>query len=259
MEESVRGFESIRTNCLGDCRCNASCAQAWTGAFLESRMPVRQKWRDCWSFWKLKILHLDLLTIWTRFASFPHPKCRLPSIKNMSYDKTQNCDDSNVICDMQSFTTKTNHGTWWFWCYLRYSHVWFTASVWTCYAIHISVNGRAISVELLLHDWDQIVLLVQVKGEWKLVYSTISILGSKRTKLGLRDFIALGDFVQIIDVDQVGLHTEISEWGRNLYECQPLTSFVTSWCLHIICYAACCDLWLHSQAMNCLCKEVNTH
>ena len=50
-------------------------------------------------------------------------------------------------------------------------------------------------------------LLVQVKGEWKLLYSTISILGSKRTKLGLRDFIALGDFLQIIDVDQVGLRT----------------------------------------------------
>lgn len=45
--------------------------------------------------------------------------------------------------------------------------------------------------------------LNQVKGDWKLLYSTISILGSKRTKLGLRDFINLGDFVQIIDVDQV--------------------------------------------------------
>lgn len=54
-------------------------------------------------------------------------------------------------------------------------------------------------------------LLVQVKGEWKLLYSTISILGSKRTKLGLRDFIALGDFLQIIDVDQVGLRTLFSE------------------------------------------------
>lgn len=42
-----------------------------------------------------------------------------------------------------------------------------------------------------------------MKGDWKLLYSTISILGSKRTKLGLRDFINLGDFVQIIDVDQV--------------------------------------------------------
>lgn len=44
--------------------------------------------------------------------------------------------------------------------------------------------------------------LDKVKGEWKLLYSTISILGSKRTKLGLRDFINLGDFVQIIDVEQ---------------------------------------------------------
>ncbi|URE30321.1 hypothetical protein MUK42_07439 [Musa troglodytarum] len=40
----------------------------------------------------------------------------------------------------------------------------------------------------------------KVDGCWKLVYSTISILGSTRTKLGLRDFISLGDFFQIIDV-----------------------------------------------------------
>lgn len=40
-------------------------------------------------------------------------------------------------------------------------------------------------------------------GCWKLIYSTISILGKKRTKLGLRDFISLGDFLQIIDVKQV--------------------------------------------------------
>ncbi|KAF5480622.1 hypothetical protein F2P56_001358 [Juglans regia] len=41
--------------------------------------------------------------------------------------------------------------------------------------------------------------LDKVDGCWKLVYSTITILGSKRTKLGLRDFISLGDFFQIID------------------------------------------------------------
>ncbi|XP_042495710.1 fibrillin-5, chloroplastic isoform X2 [Macadamia integrifolia] len=40
--------------------------------------------------------------------------------------------------------------------------------------------------------------LDQVGGCWKLVYSTISILGSKRTKLGLRDFITLGEFFQTI-------------------------------------------------------------
>ncbi|KAL5555737.1 hypothetical protein UlMin_037973 [Ulmus minor] len=44
--------------------------------------------------------------------------------------------------------------------------------------------------------------LEKVAGCWKLVYSTITILGSKRTKLGLRDFISLGDFFQIIDVDK---------------------------------------------------------
>ena len=42
-----------------------------------------------------------------------------------------------------------------------------------------------------------------MKGEWKLLYSTVSILGSRRTKLGLRDFITLGDFIQVIDVEKV--------------------------------------------------------
>ncbi|CAO2831038.1 unnamed protein product [Amaranthus hypochondriacus] len=45
--------------------------------------------------------------------------------------------------------------------------------------------------------------LDKVSGCWKLIYSTITILGSKRTKLGLRDFINLGDFLQIIDIDEV--------------------------------------------------------
>lgn len=44
--------------------------------------------------------------------------------------------------------------------------------------------------------------LDKLGGWWKLIYSTITILGSKRTKLGLRDFISLGDFLQIIDVDK---------------------------------------------------------
>lgn len=47
---------------------------------------------------------------------------------------------------------------------------------------------------------DPAVKLEKVGGCWKLVYSTITILGSKRTKLGLRDFISLGDFLQTIDV-----------------------------------------------------------
>ncbi|XP_051140492.1 fibrillin-5, chloroplastic [Andrographis paniculata] len=42
--------------------------------------------------------------------------------------------------------------------------------------------------------------LEKVGGAWRLVYSTITILGPKRTKLGLRDFISLGDFIQAINV-----------------------------------------------------------
>ncbi|KAF0913875.1 hypothetical protein E2562_024950 [Oryza meyeriana var. granulata] len=42
----------------------------------------------------------------------------------------------------------------------------------------------------------------KVDGCWRLIYSTISILGKKRTKLGLRDFISLGDFFQMIDVKE---------------------------------------------------------
>ncbi|KAK9068608.1 hypothetical protein SSX86_012723 [Deinandra increscens subsp. villosa] len=44
--------------------------------------------------------------------------------------------------------------------------------------------------------------LDKLSGCWRLIYSTITILGSKRTKLGLRDFISLGDFLQVIDVDK---------------------------------------------------------
>ncbi|GAX79758.1 hypothetical protein CEUSTIGMA_g7199.t1 [Chlamydomonas eustigma] len=40
--------------------------------------------------------------------------------------------------------------------------------------------------------------LSKVQGNWKLLYSTITITGSKRTKLGLREFISLGNFTQTI-------------------------------------------------------------
>jgi len=39
-----------------------------------------------------------------------------------------------------------------------------------------------------------------MKGDWKLLFSTIKITGSKRTKLGLRQFVDLGEFVQSIDI-----------------------------------------------------------
>ncbi|KAG2442449.1 hypothetical protein HXX76_002535 [Chlamydomonas incerta] len=38
-----------------------------------------------------------------------------------------------------------------------------------------------------------------VKGDWRLLYSTITITGAKRTKLGLREFVKLGEFTQHID------------------------------------------------------------
>ncbi|XP_031485582.1 fibrillin protein 5 homolog [Nymphaea colorata] len=44
--------------------------------------------------------------------------------------------------------------------------------------------------------------LEKVSGCWKLIYSTISILGTKRTKLGLRDFVSLEDFFQTIHIDE---------------------------------------------------------
>eukprot|EP00271_Cylindrocystis_brebissonii_P006438 TRINITY_DN19234_c0_g1_i1.p1 TRINITY_DN19234_c0_g1~~TRINITY_DN19234_c0_g1_i1.p1 ORF type:complete len:326 (+),score=23.60 TRINITY_DN19234_c0_g1_i1:246-1223(+) len=41
-----------------------------------------------------------------------------------------------------------------------------------------------------------------VDGDWLLLYSSISILGQKRTKLGLREFVKLGEFRQTIDTKQ---------------------------------------------------------
>ncbi|KAG1663395.1 hypothetical protein FOA52_011673 [Chlamydomonas sp. UWO 241] len=41
----------------------------------------------------------------------------------------------------------------------------------------------------------------KIAGAWRLLYSTIAITGLKRTKLGLREFVRLGDFVQSIDTD----------------------------------------------------------
>ncbi|CAM8904895.1 unnamed protein product [Rhodiola kirilowii] len=58
--------------------------------------------------------------------------------------------------------------------------------------------------------------LDKLVGNWKLVYSTITILGSKRTKLGLRDFISLGDFYQTIDVTKVFVDVEMKGKAINL-------------------------------------------
>ncbi|KAH9316892.1 hypothetical protein KI387_018661, partial [Taxus chinensis] len=52
--------------------------------------------------------------------------------------------------------------------------------------------------------------LEMLDGQWRLLYSTISILGLKRTKLGLRDFITLGEFVQTVDVEKGKAQNKIS-------------------------------------------------
>lgn len=40
----------------------------------------------------------------------------------------------------------------------------------------------------------------RLNGSWRLLYSTIRILGTKRSKLGLREFVQVGDLFQDIDV-----------------------------------------------------------
>jgi hypothetical protein len=41
-----------------------------------------------------------------------------------------------------------------------------------------------------------------VEGQWRLLYSTIRILGTRRSKLGLREFVKIGNLWQDIDVHQ---------------------------------------------------------
>ncbi|KAK9816553.1 hypothetical protein WJX72_001845 [[Myrmecia] bisecta] len=43
--------------------------------------------------------------------------------------------------------------------------------------------------------------LDQVAGDWRLLYTTITIQGSRRSRLGLRQMVSLGEFVQSIDID----------------------------------------------------------
>ncbi|DBA94635.1 TPA: hypothetical protein ACH3X1_002207 [Trebouxia sp. C0004] len=43
--------------------------------------------------------------------------------------------------------------------------------------------------------------LAQLSGKWNLLYTSLVIKGARKTKLGLREFISLGDFEQIIDTE----------------------------------------------------------
>jgi PAP_fibrillin len=42
--------------------------------------------------------------------------------------------------------------------------------------------------------------LEHVDGDWRLLYSSIRILGTRRSKLGLREFVSIGDMIQGVDV-----------------------------------------------------------
>ena len=43
--------------------------------------------------------------------------------------------------------------------------------------------------------------LASVSGKWRLLYTTVTITGVRKTKLGLREFVKLDDVCQTIDID----------------------------------------------------------
>ncbi|XP_058226237.1 fibrillin-5, chloroplastic isoform X2 [Rhododendron vialii] len=69
--------------------------------------------------------------------------------------------------------------------------------------------------------------LEKVGGCWKLIYSTITILGSKRTKLGLRDFISLGDFLQTIDVAELKIEASFKTASKSRVDIKYSNSTIT--------------------------------
>jgi len=52
--------------------------------------------------------------------------------------------------------------------------------------------------------------LTKVEGRWRVVYSTVQIMGSKRTKLGLREFVKLGEMYQVIDTSNAEANNEVN-------------------------------------------------
>ncbi|GAB4848282.1 hypothetical protein Ancab_002948 [Ancistrocladus abbreviatus] len=84
------------------------------------------------------------------------------------------------------------------------------------------INGLVEQLESQNPTTNPTLNLEKVNGCWKVIYSTITILGAKRTKLGLRDFISLGDLLQHINVAEgkaVNV-VEFSARGLNLLKGQ---------------------------------------
>ncbi|KAF5727692.1 plastid-lipid-associated protein 7 chloroplastic-like [Tripterygium wilfordii] len=94
--------------------------------------------------------------------------------------------------------------------------------------------------------------LNKVGGSWRLVYSTITILGSKRTKLGLRDFVVLGDFYQTIDADKGKAVNEIkfSVRGLNLLNGQLTIESSFNIASKSVKASLLSDYYSHLQLMN---------
>lgn len=83
----------------------------------------------------------------------------------------------------------------------------------------------------------------KVSGCWKLIYSTITILGSKRTKLGLRDFVNLGDFLQIIDIAEVWVISCFTQsWANFSFSLEVIYAFLSQISCHILFFYRCCSL-----------------
>ncbi|KAI8473929.1 MAG: plastid lipid-associated protein/fibrillin conserved domain-containing protein [Monoraphidium minutum] len=70
-----------------------------------------------------------------------------------------------------------------------------------------AVLAHVAALEALNPDPSPLRRMERLAGDWRLLYTTITITGVKKTKLGLREFVKLGDFIQTIDTDQ---HTAVN-------------------------------------------------
>ncbi|DBB08587.1 TPA: hypothetical protein ACH3X3_008722 [Trebouxia sp. C0006] len=68
--------------------------------------------------------------------------------------------------------------------------------------------AKSEAIETLLSELQQLANdqhptedLTQLSGKWNLIYTSLVIKGARKTKLGLREFVSLGDFEQIIDTE----------------------------------------------------------
>jgi len=68
-----------------------------------------------------------------------------------------------------------------------------------------------------------------VAGKWEVLYSTIKITGSKRTKLGLREFVKISDMRQSIDIGSRTADNEVQFSVMGLGDFAGTLSILASW------------------------------